>query len=281
MSEKTYNFLEIEKKWQKRWQDEKCFEVSESENKEKFYCLIEFPFPSGAGLHVGHVRPYTAMDVIARKKRMEGKNVLFPIGFDAFGMQAEQYAIKTGQHPQKTTDENCANYKRQIQELGISFDWSRTVNTSHSDYYKWTQWMFIQFYKNGLAYKKEDTMNWCPACKLALTNEELEQGKCERCGGDVVQKLKSQWTLRMKDYSEKLLEGLNRVDYTDSIKSQQENWIGKSVGAEIEFEVKNTDEKLTVFTTRPDTIFGSTFMVIAPEHPLVKKSEKIILNLEE
>ena len=279
--EKTYNFSEIEKKWQKKWQEEKCFEVSEKSEKDKFYCLIEFPFPSGAGLHVGHVRPYTAMDVIARKKRMEGKNVLFPIGFDAFGMQAEQYAIKTGKHPQKTTDENCDNYKRQIQELGISFDWSRVVNTSHSDYYKWTQWMFLQFYKNGLAYKKEDTMNWCPACKLALTNEELEQGKCERCGGDVVQKLKSQWTLRMKDYSQKLLDGLNKVDYSESIKAQQANWIGKSVGAEIKFEVKNTDEKLTVFTTRPDTIFGSTFMVIAPEHPLLKSSEKMIANLDE
>ncbi|OQX93747.1 MAG: leucine--tRNA ligase, partial [Rickettsiaceae bacterium 4572_127] len=227
----TYDFAKIEKKWQKKWQDAKAFEVSEESNKKKFYCLIEFPFPSGAGLHVGHARPYTAMDVIARKKRMEQKNVLFPIGYDAFGMQAEQYAIKTGQHPQKTTERNCNNYTKQLKNLGMSFDWSREINTSKSEYYKWTQWMFLQFFKHGLAYKKEDTMNWCPACKLALTNEELEQGKCERCGGDVLQKLKSQWTLKMKSYSERLLEGLDTVNYSENIKAQQKNWIGKSVGA--------------------------------------------------
>ncbi|MBN2676231.1 MAG: leucine--tRNA ligase [Alphaproteobacteria bacterium] len=296
-NEKTYSFSDIEKKWQKNWAEKNVFHTTEKSDKEKFYCLIEFPFPSGAGLHVGHVRPYTAMDVIARKKRMEGKNVLFPIGYDAFGMQAEQYAIKTGQHPKITTETNCENYKKQIQNLGISFDWDREVNTSHPDYYKWTQWMFIQFFKEGLAYKAEDTMNWCPACKLALTNEELEQGKCERCGGDVIQKRKSQWTLRMKSYSEKLIEGLDRVDYTESIKAQQKNWIGKSVGAEINFEVKTRYElaqpaksnkisnmhigNLSVFTTRPDTLFGVTFMVIAPEHPLLKKAEKNILNLDE
>ncbi|MHA1540881.1 MAG: leucine--tRNA ligase [Alphaproteobacteria bacterium] len=293
----TYDFAKIEKKWQKKWQDAKAFEVSEESNKKKFYCLIEFPFPSGAGLHVGHARPYTAMDVIARKKRMEQKNVLFPIGYDAFGMQAEQYAIKTGQHPQKTTERNCNNYTKQLKNLGMSFDWSREINTSKSEYYKWTQWMFLQFFKHGLAYKKEDTMNWCPACKLALTNEELEQGKCERCGGDVLQKLKSQWTLKMKSYSERLLEGLDTVNYSENIKAQQKNWIGKSVGAEINFEIKSykyhvkennktvylRDDlgKLKVFTTRPDTIFGATFMVIAPEHPLIEKSKKMLLNFQE
>ncbi|MBN2779756.1 MAG: leucine--tRNA ligase [Alphaproteobacteria bacterium] len=276
----SYDFTKIEKKWKKKWDEAKAFEVSENNPKDKFYCLIEFPFPSGAGLHVGHARPYTAMDVIARKKRQEGKNVLFPIGFDAFGMQAEQYAIKTGTHPKITTEDNCENYKRQLQELGISFDWTRAINTSHADYYKWTQWMFIQFYKAGLAYKDENTINWCPACKLALTNEELEQGKCERCGGDVVQKRKSQWTLRMKSYSEKLLEGLENVNYSENIKAQQRNWIGKSVGAEINFKVNNTDN-LTVFTTRPDTIFGATFMVIAPEHPLLENVKAHLANKSE
>ncbi|MCT4552844.1 MAG: leucine--tRNA ligase [Alphaproteobacteria bacterium] len=276
-----YNFNDIEKKWQKKWSEAKSFEVKEIADKEKFYCLLEFPFPSGSGLHVGHVRPYTAMDVVARKKRMEGKNVLFPMGFDSFGMQAEQYAIKTGGHPREITEENCSTYKKQLENLGLSFDWSREIATSRTGYYKWTQWMFLQFFKQGLAYKAEDTMNWCPACKLALTNEELEKGKCERCGGDVIQKTKSQWTLRMKDYSQKLIDGLDHVDYTDNIKKQQINWIGKSVGANVDFKLSAGDDKLTVFTTRPDTIFGVSFMVVAPEHPMLEKFSGEISNYSD
>ncbi len=268
MAENSYPFKEIEKKWQKRWDEKNCFKVdNESNGKKKFYCLIEFPFPSGSGLHVGHARPYTAMDTVARYHRMKGENVLFPIGLDSFGAQAEQYAIKTGQHPKVTTELNTETYVRQLKDLGFSFDWDRFISTSRPEYYKWTQWMFIQFFKKGLAYKSQDTINWCPACKMALTNEELEQGKCERCGGDVIQKVKSQWTLKMKSYSEDLLEGLDHVGYSENIKAQQRNWIGKSVGAEVDFTLSN-GEKLKVFTTRADTMYGVTFMVIAPEHNL-------------
>ncbi|MDR1691446.1 MAG: class I tRNA ligase family protein, partial [Rickettsiales bacterium] len=209
MAENSYPFKEIEQKWQNRWEKERCFNVENTSDKEKYYLLIEFPFPSSSSMHVGHARPYTAMDTYARYMRMRGKNVLFPIGLDSFGAQAEQYAIKTGQRPQITTEESSAVYVRQLKSLGFSFDWDRFISTSHPSYYKWTQWMFIQFFNAGLAYKAENTINWCPACKMALTNEELEQGKCERCGGDVIQKTKSQWTLKMRDYSEKLLDGLN------------------------------------------------------------------------
>lgn len=269
---------EIDKKWQKKWEEQGCFRVENKSEKPKYYALNEFPFPSGSGLHVGHARPYTVLDCIVRKKRMEGYNVLFPMGLDSFGAQAEQYAIKTGQKPQITTEKNSETYIGQLKALGFSFDWSRFISTSNPDYYKWTQWMFLQFYKAGLAYKAEATINWCPKCKMALTNEELEGGKCERCGGDVIQKKKYQWTLRMKDYAEKLLDGLNEVDYSDVIKTAQKNWIGKSVGAEIVFKLSNGEE-LKVFTTRPDTLFGVSFMVIAPEHSLTESD--LITNKNE
>jgi len=259
-----YDFKAIEAKWQAHWEKTGLFKAENNSPKPKFYALIEFPYPSGAGLHVGHPRTFTAMDVISRKRRMQGYNVLYPIGFDSFGLPTENYAIKTGIRPEVATAENVATFTRQIKSLGLSFDWSREVMTSDPKYYKWTQWMFIQFFKAGLLYKEEEEIWWCPKCKIGIANEELEQGQCERCGSDVVKKTKPIWTFRMRDFSDRLLEGLSRVDYPENVKKMQADWIGRSEGAEICFDLNNSG-KISVFTTRPDTIDGVTFMVVSPE----------------
>ncbi len=274
-----YDFTAIEKKWQKVWADGKVFAAENGSDKEKFYALVEFPYPSGAGLHVGHPRPYTAMDTIARKKRMEGKNVLFPIGFDAFGLPTENFAIKNHVHPAIVTRQNIENFTRQLHMLGYSFDWDRVIDTTDPNYYKWTQWIFLQLYKNGLAYKATMPVNWCTSCKCVLANEEVVEGVCERCGSPVVRKEKSQWMLRITKYAQKLLDGLENVDYIERVKTQQRNWIGRSTGAEVDFETSD-GHKLRVYTTRPDTLFGATYMVIAPEHPYVKKWADQITNYD-
>ena len=266
-----YNHEIIEKKWQKYWEDNKCFEAVTNENKKPYYILVEFPYPSGAGLHVGHVRSYTAQDAIARMKRMQGYNVLYPMGWDAFGAPAEQYAIKNHIHPKEAVKENIKNFKRQMKDLGFSFDWSREFSTTDPEYYKWTQWQFLQFYKHNMAYKDTVPVNWCPTCKSVLSNEDAAGGVCERCGSQVVQKEKSQWMLRMSDYAEDLLDGLKDTNFAEKVKLGQINWIGKSVGAEVEFGILNSDKKFKVFTTRPDTLFGVTYCVMAPEHELVKE----------
>lgn len=275
------NVSKIEKKWQKYWEEHKTFEASNNSEKPKYYYLVEFPYPSGAGLHVGHVRSYAALDTMARKKRMMGYNVLFPMGWDAFGAPAEQYAIKNHIHPKDAVYENIKAFKSQIQELGISFDWSREFSTTDPDYYKWTQWQFLQFFRHGMAYKAKKPINWCPKCKTGLSNEDSSGGVCERCGTKVVQKEKEQWMLRMSDYAEKLIDGLDETDFQEKIKLAQINWIGKSTGAEINFKLKDNEDELTVFTTRPDTIYGVTFMVIAPEHPIIEKYKDKIANFEE
>ncbi|MBT3817441.1 MAG: leucine--tRNA ligase [Candidatus Magasanikbacteria bacterium] len=270
----TYNdFLakKGEKKWQEKWEDNKIYEVTEDKDKEKFLGLIEFPYPSGAGLHVGHPRPFTAMDVICRKKRMEGKNVLYPIGFDAFGLPTENFAIKTGRQPAEGTKENIENFTRQLKMLGYSFDWSRAVDTTDPKYFKWTQWIFLQFVKHGLAYKKNVPINWCLSCKIGLANEEIVNGACERCGGEVEKRNKAQWMLSITKYADKLLKGLDDVDFVERAKTQQRNWIGKSEGAELDFSIEGHEEKISVYTTRIDTVFSGTFIILAPEHPLVKK----------
>ncbi|MDD2657005.1 MAG: leucine--tRNA ligase [Patescibacteria group bacterium] len=276
-----YNPSEIEPKWQKYWEDNKSFCAEDSSDKPKFYPLIEFPYPSGAGLHVGHPRPYTGMDIVARKKRMEGFNVLYPIGFDAFGLPTENYAIKTGRPPAEVTSENIANFTRQIKSLGISFDWSRVVDTTDPKYYKWTQWIFLQLFKHGLAYKKNMPINWCTSCKIGLANEEVVDGKCERCGGEVEKRDKYQWMLAITKYADKLLSGLEDVDYIERAKVQQQNWIGKSEGASVFFNIKDCEEKIEVFTTRPDTLFGATYMVLSPEHNLVEKLKDKISNFAD
>ncbi|MFA7244687.1 MAG: leucine--tRNA ligase [Candidatus Magasanikbacteria bacterium] len=276
-----YNPQDIEKKWQKYWEDNKSFCAQDSSDKPKFYPLIEFPYPSGAGLHVGHPRPYTGMDIVARKKRMEGFNVLYPIGFDAFGLPTENYAIKTGRPPADVTAENIANFTRQIKSLGISFDWSRVVDTTDPKYYKWTQWIFLQLFKHGLAYKKNMPINWCTSCKIGLANEEVVDGKCERCGGEVEKRDKYQWMLAITKYADKLLSGLEDVDYIERAKVQQQNWIGKSEGASVFFNIKDCEEKIEVFTTRPDTLFGATYMVLSPEHNLVEKLKDKISNFAD
>lgn len=272
---------EIEPKWQQYWEENDTFSTEEDTDKEKFYSLIEFPYPSGSGLHVGHPRPFTGMDVISRKRRMEGENVLFPIGFDSFGLPTENYAIKVGRPPQEITDENIANFKRQLKSLGFSFDWSREVNTSDPDYYKWTQWIFLQLYKHGLAYKKNEPINWCPDCSIGLANEEVIDGKCERCDGKVEKRDVKQWMLSITDYAEDLLDGLDEVDYIEQAKTQQRNWIGKSEGARINFPIAGLNYDLEVFTTRPDTIFGATYMVVAPEHELLDDLQDKIKNWSE
>ncbi len=275
------NVKEIENKWQKYWEEHETFVAKNGEEKEKYYYLVEFPYPSGAGLHVGHVRSYTALDIMARKKRMMGYNVLFPIGWDAFGAPAEQYAIKNHIHPKKAVEENIKTFKAQIQKLGISFDWSREFSTTDPEYYKWTQWQFLKFFEKGMAYKAKKNINWCPECKTGLSNEDSSGGVCERCGTEVVQKEKEQWMLRMSDYAEDLIDGLKDTDFQERTKTAQINWIGKSTGAEIEFPLKEVDEKLKVYTTRPDTIFGVTFMVIAPEHPYIDLYSGLITNMDE
>ena len=277
----AYNFKEIEKKWQKKWYSEGTFNAKDDYSMKKWYGLIEFPYPSGQGLHVGHPRSYTALDVIARKKRMQGYNVLFPIGFDAFGLPAENYAIKNHIHPKITTEKNVAHFKSQLKSLGFSFDWSREVNTTDPDYYKWTQWIFIQLYKHGLAYKATMPINFCTGCKVGLANEEVVNGVCERCGSPVVQKEKSQWMLKITEYAERLINDLDDVNYLDKIKAQQKNWIGRSEGAEVTFKISDSDETLTVYTTRPDTLFGATYMVVAPEHHIIEKLSNKITNMTE
>ena len=277
----AYNFKQVEKKWQLKWDEEGTFNASNDYKKKKWYGLIEFPYPSGQGLHVGHPRSYTALDVIARKKRLQGYNVLYPIGFDAFGLPAENYAIKTNVHPKITTQKNIAHFTEQLKALGFSFDWSRVVDTTDPNYYKWTQWIFIQLYKHGLAYKATMPINFCTGCKVGLANEEVVNGVCERCGSPVVQKEKSQWMLKITEYAQRLIDDLDEVDFLEKIKVQQRNWIGRSEGAEVEFKIANTDETLQVFTTRPDTLFGATYMVIAPEHKLIEKFADRITNLDE
>ncbi len=277
----AYNFKEVEKKWQNKWYSEGTFFAKNDTTKKKWYGLIEFPYPSGQGLHVGHPRSYTALDIIARKKRMEGYNVLFPIGFDAFGLPAENFAIKNHIHPKITTEKNIAHFKEQLKSLGFSFDWSREINTTDPNYYKWTQWIFIQLYKHGLAYKTTMPINFCTGCKVGLANEEVVNGVCERCGSPVVQKEKSQWMLKITEYAQRLIDDLDDLDYLDKIKAQQKNWIGRSEGAEVNFSLAGTTDKLTVYTTRPDTLFGATYMVIAPEHPFIKKYADRITNIEE
>lgn len=275
-----YNPRQIEKKWQEIWEKEGAFEASDNKDKPKFYALIEFPYPSGQGLHVGHPRPYTALDIVARKRRLQGYNVLFPIGWDAFGLPTENYAIQNKIHPKIVTEKNVARFKQQLKSLGFSFDWSREVNTTDPEYYKWTQWIFLKLFEKGLAYKKEAAINWCTSCKVGLANEEVVNGACERCHGEVVRKVKNQWMLKITEYAERLLEDLDKVDYIQRVKLQQQNWIGRSTGAEVDFEVTG-GSKLRVFTTRPDTLFGATYMVIAPEHPLIEEQKERITNLDE
>lgn len=271
----------IEKKWQKRWEEEGVFTAKNNSDKKKYYILVEFPYPSGAGLHVGHVRSYTALDAMARLKRAQGYNVLYPIGWDAFGAPAEQYAIKNHVYPSKMVSECIDNFKHQIKALGISFDWSREINTSSPEYYKWTQWQFLQFYKAGLAYKAEKDINWCHNCKMGLSNEDAAGGVCERCGSKVEKKLKNQWMLKMTAYADSLIEGLKDTDFMEKIKTAQINWIGKSVGAEVDFKLKDTEDVLKVFTTRCDTLYGVTFMVMSPEHPFLEKYQDRIKNIDE
>ncbi|MCR5587089.1 MAG: leucine--tRNA ligase [Lachnospiraceae bacterium] len=280
MSE-MYNHHVVEKKWQKVWEENKPFRATTDYTKPKFYALVEFPYPSGQGLHVGHPRPYTALDIVSRKRRMQGYNVLFPMGWDAFGLPTENYAIKNKIHPAVVTKNNVARFKDQLQSLGYSFDWEREVNTTDPDYYKWTQWIFLKLFKAGLAYKKEMPINWCTSCKVGLANEEVVNGVCERCGSPVVRKVKSEWMLKITDYADKLIDGLDSVDYIERVKTQQKNWIGRSEGAEVDFKLKDTDEILTVYTTRPDTLFGATYMVVSPEHPLIDKYKDRIKNWDE
>ena len=277
----AYDFKKIEKKWQNKWEKEGTFYAKKDYKKKKWYGLIEFPYPSGQGLHVGHPRSYTALDIIARKRRLQGYNVLFPIGFDAFGLPAENYAIKTNVHPKITTEKNIAHFTEQLKSVGFSFDWSRVINTTDPDYYKWTQWIFIQLYKHGLAYKATMPINFCTGCKVGLANEEVVNGVCERCGSPVIQKEKSEWMLKITEYAQRLIDDLDDVDYLDKIKIQQKNWIGRSEGAEVKFKIADSSYELIVYTTRPDTLFGATYMVIAPEHELIKKFADKITNLDE
>ena len=275
-----YNHKELEVKWQKVWDDEKAFETSNDYSKPKFYALVEFPYPSGQGLHVGHPRPYTALDIVARKRRMQGYNVLYPMGWDAFGLPTENYAIKNHIHPKIVTKNNVERFKNQLHSLGYSFDWDREVNTTDPNYYKWTQWIFLKLFNAGLAYKSEMPINWCTECKVGLANEEVVNGVCERCGAEVVRKVKSQWMLKITEYADKLIQDLDGVDYIERVKVSQKNWIGKSQGAEVDFAIAGKDEKLRVYTTRPDTLFGATYMVISPEHPMIEKYKDELKNYD-
>ncbi len=276
-----YDHIAIEKKWQAKWNDAHCFEAKNDYTLPKYYALIEFPFPSGAGLHVGHPRPYTALDVIARKKRLEGYNVLFPIGYDSFGLPTENYAIKTGEHPKKVTERNIEVFRRQMKMLGLSFDWSRELYTSDPDYYKWTQWIFLKLFEKGLAYKAELPINFCTSCKVGLANEEVIDGTCERCGAPVVRMVRSQWMLKITAYADRLIDDLDKIDFAERIKTTQRNWIGRSTGAEVTFRIDGYPEGLKIYTTRPDTMFGATYMVVAPEHPLVDTLKDRIENMDE
>lgn len=273
-----YNHHTVEKKWQKIWDEEKAFRTENDYTKPKFYALVEFPYPSGQGLHVGHPRPYTALDIVARKRRMQGYNVLYPMGWDAFGLPTENYAIKNQIHPKVVTENNVKRFKSQLHSLGYSFDWEREINTTDPEYYKWTQWIFLKLFKEGLAYKKEMPINWCTSCKVGLANEEVVNGVCERCGSAVVRKVKSEWMLKITNYADKLLDGLNDVDYIERVKISQKNWIGRSEGAEVDFPIDGKEDKLRVYTTRPDTLFGATYMVVSPEHPIIDKYKNEIAN---
>ncbi|TJX68682.1 leucine--tRNA ligase [Soehngenia saccharolytica] len=278
---KNYDHKQIEEKWQKIWDEEETFKAYNDSEKPKYYALVEFPYPSGEGLHVGHPRPYTALDVVSRKRRLEGYNVLFPMGWDAFGLPTENYAIKNKIHPKIVTEKNIARFKSQLKSIGFSFDWSREINTTDPSYYKWTQWIFLKLFDKGLAYKEEMPINWCPNCKIGLANEEVVGGHCERCGGEVIRKVKNQWMLKITEYAERLINDLDMVDYIERVKLQQKNWIGKSEGAEVEFKISKTNESIKVFTTRPDTIFGATYMVLAPEHKLIDEHKSLIENFDE
>ena len=278
---KVYAPKRIEKKWQEIWDAEKAFAATDDYSKPKFYALVEFPYPSGQGLHVGHPRPYTALDIVARKRRMQGYNVLYPMGWDAFGLPTENYAIKNKIHPKIVTENNVKRFKEQLHSLGYSFDWDREVNTTDPEYYKWTQWIFLKLFKAGLAYKKEMPINWCTSCKVGLANEEVVNGVCERCGSEVVRKVKSEWMLKITEYADKLITGLEDVDYIEKVKVSQKNWIGRSEGAEVDFRLKDKEDKLRVYTTRPDTLFGATYMVVSPEHPYIDKYKDCILNWDD
>ncbi len=278
---KEYSPKDIERKWQDIWDKEEAFRVGVDKSKPKYYALVEFPYPSGQGLHVGHPRPYTAMDIVSRKRRMQGYNVLFPMGWDAFGLPTENYAIKNKIHPKIVTKNNVEHFKNQLKALGYSFDWSKEVNTTDENYYKWTQWIFLQLFKKGLAYKSEMPINFCTSCKVGLANEEVVNGVCERCGAEVIRKMQSQWMLKITDYADKLIDGLDHVDYIEKVKVSQKNWIGRSEGAEVKFKIKDKDETLLIYTTRPDTLFGATYMVISPEHPLIEKYKTEIGNYAE
>ncbi|MBR1704072.1 MAG: leucine--tRNA ligase [Clostridia bacterium] len=278
---KPYDFKSVEKKWQDRWEDAGVFHAEDFSEKPKFYGLVEFPYPSGAGMHVGHIKAYSGLEVVSRKRRMQGYNVLFPIGFDAYGLPTENYAIKTGMHPRQVTDQNIAKFTDQLKKVGYSFDWTRVVDTTEEDYYKWTQWIFLKMFDHGLAFRDKTLVNYCPSCKVVLSNEDSQGGKCDICHSDVIQKSKDVWYLRITEYADKLLEGLDTVDYLPNIRRQQVNWIGKSTGAFVNFPVKGTDdEKLRIYTTRPDTLFGVTFMVMAPEHPMIDKYADRIANMD-
>ena len=275
-----YDYKNIEKKWQEIWDEKNAFEAKQDFTLPKYYALVEFPYPSGQGLHVGHPRPYTALDIVSRKKRMQGYNVLFPMGWDAFGLPTENYAIKNKIHPKIVTEKNVARFKSQLKALGLSFDWSREINTTDPEYYKWTQWIFLQLFKKGLAYKKEMAVNFCTSCKVVLANEEVVNGVCERCSSAVIRKVKSQWMLKITEYADRLISDLDGLDYIERVKTQQINWIGKSHGAEIDFNTTAGD-KLRVYTTRCDTLFGATYMVIAPEHAMVEKWKSQLKNYKE
>ena len=275
-----YNHREVESKWQSVWDEERAFKTSEDYSKPKYYALVEFPYPSGQGLHVGHPRPYTALDIVARKRRMQGYNVLYPMGWDAFGLPTENFAIQNHIHPKIVTKNNVERFKSQLHSLGYSFDWDREVNTTDTDYYKWTQWIFLKLFKAGLAYKAEMPINWCTSCKVGLANEEVVNGVCERCGSEVVRRVKSQWMLKITEYADKLIEGLDGVDYIERVKVSQKNWIGKSTGAEVDFAITGKEDKLRVYTTRPDTLFGATYMVVSPEHPMIEKYRAELKNYD-
>ncbi len=277
----AYNHKKIEPKWQKLWEEKSAFKADNDYSKPKYYALVEFPYPSGQGLHVGHPRPYTALDIVARKRRMQGYNVLYPMGWDAFGLPTENYAIANKIHPRVVTEKNVARFKGQLQALGYSFDWEREVNTTDPDYYKWTQWIFLRLFKAGLAYKKEMPINFCTSCKVGLANEEVVNGVCERCGSPVIRKVKSEWMLKITDYADKLIDGLDSVDFIERVKTQQKNWIGRSNGAEVDFPLKDTSDSLRIYTTRCDTLFGVTYMVVSPEHPFLDKYKNRIKNWDE
>ena len=276
-----YDFASVEPKWQKYWEEHGSFRASEDHTKPKFYALVEFPYPSGHGMHVGHIKAYSGLEVVSRKRRMQGYNVLFPIGFDAYGLPTENTAIKTGVHPRKVTDDNIVKFTGQLKRVGFSFDWSRVIDTTDEKYYKWTQWIFLKMFEKGLAFRDKTLVNYCPSCKVVLSNEDSQGGKCDICHSEIVQKTKEVWYLRITEYADKLIDGLDGVDYIERVKTSQKNWIGRSHGAEVDFSLKDKPEKLTIYTTRPDTLFGVTYMVLSPEHPYIDQYKDEIKNWDE